>query len=58
MDSYKMQENIVNIAMRASELLMAGKIEHDDMTGHAGLTETIISLAEKFEKENAEVDFN
>lgn len=58
MDFYNAKENIVNIAMLAAELLMAGKIERDDMTGHAGLTDMIINLAEQFEKENASVDFN
>lgn len=56
--SFLLNENIVNISMRAAELLLAGKIERDDMSGHAGLTETIINLAEKFEKENAGVDWN
>ncbi len=52
------EENIVNIAMRAGELLAAGKIERDDITGHAGLTDTIISLAEDFEKRNEGVDYD
>lgn len=55
--TYK-EENIVNIAMRAAELLMDGKIARDDVTGHAGLTDVIISLAEEFENQNAGVDFD
>lgn len=30
------EENIINIAMRAGELLKAGVIERDELTGHAG----------------------
>lgn len=52
------EENIVNIAMRAAELLKDGKIQCDDISGHAGLTEQIIFLSELFEKQYAGVDFN
>lgn len=55
--TYK-EENIVNIAMKAAEFLMDGKIVRDDMTGHAGLTDTIIALAEEFEKQNSGVNFD
>lgn len=51
-------ENIVNISMRAAELLKAGKIERDDISGHAGLTEVIVNLAEVFEEKYANVDWN
>lgn len=51
-------ENIVNISMRAAELLKDGKIERDDISGHAGLTEAIVNLAEKFEALYADVDWN
>lgn len=52
------EENIVNIAMRAAELLKDGRIERNDIAGHVGLTDTIIDLADAFEKQNAGVDFN
>lgn len=52
------EENIVNIAMRAGELLKAGMIERDDVTGHAGLTEAIIEMAEEFEQKFKGVDWN
>lgn len=52
------EENIVNIAMRAAELLKDGRIERDEITGHAGLTEAIIEMADQFEKMNAGVDFD
>lgn len=55
--TYK-EENIVNIAMRAAELLKEGKIQRDDISGHAGLTENILFLSELFEKQNAGVDFD
>lgn len=57
-EKYRIEENIVNIAMRAAELLKDGRIERDDMTGHAGLTDMIIQLAEAFEKKNLGVDFD
>lgn len=43
------EENIVNISMKAAELFKAGKIELDEQ-GHMGLTQTILSLAERFEE--------
>lgn len=52
------EENIVNIAMKAANLLDSGKIKMDEMAGFAGLTETIISMAEQFEKEYGHVDYN
>ena len=52
------EENIVNISMMAAELLKDGRIERDDISGHVGLTDTIISLAERFEKENVGVDWD
>lgn len=52
------EENIVNIAMRAGELLKDGRIERDDISGHAGFTDTIVHLAEAFEQKYADVDFN
>lgn len=52
------EENIVNISMIAAQLLKEGRIERDDMSGHAGLTEVIIELAEQFENENSGVDYN
>ena len=51
-------ENIVNIAMMAAEMLKDGRIERDEMTGHAGLTEAIVALADKFEERYAGVDWN
>lgn len=53
----KVEENIVNIAMRAGELIQAGKIESDEISGFIGLTETIVELAHLFEKQNDGVDF-
>lgn len=52
------EENIVNIAMRAAELLQEGRIQRSEMTGHAGLTDMIISLADQFERENIGADFD
>lgn len=52
------EENIVNISMMAAELLKEGRIERDDTNGHIGLTESIISLAEKFEKTYAGIDWD
>lgn len=52
------EENIVNIAMRAAELLKDHKIQRDDMTGHAGLTEAIITLADEFEQLHAGTEWN
>lgn len=54
----KREENIVNIAMRAAELLKDSKIERSDITGHMGLTEEIIALADRFELDHANVDFD
>lgn len=51
-------ENIVNIAMMAAEMLKDGRIERDEMTGHAGLTEAIVALADKFEERYAGVDWD
>ena len=55
--TYK-EENIVNISMVAAELLKDGRIERDDISGHSGLTDVIIALAEHFEKEHAEIDWD
>ncbi len=55
--TYK-EEDIVNISMVAAQLLKDGKIGPDDLAGHAGFTETIINLAEQFERENSGVDYN
>lgn len=52
------EENIVNIAMRAAELLKDHKIERDVLTGHAGLTEAIIVMASEFEQLHAGTDWN
>lgn len=52
------EENIINIAMRAGELLKEGKIQRDDISGHAGLTDTILSLAKHFEDIHAGIDFD
>lgn len=49
------EENIVNIAMAAAGMMQKGKIKVED---HMDLTQVIVSLAEKFEKENAHVDYN
>lgn len=57
-NDYSIRENIVNIAMRAAELLMDGKIERDDISGHTGMTHTIIELAERFEREHEGVDYD
>ncbi len=52
------EENIVNVAMMAASLLEKGIIAPDDREGHMGMTQNIISIAEKFERQNAGVDFN
>ncbi len=52
------EENIVNIAMMAAELLKDGKIERSDITGHAGFTEDIIDLAYEFEMQYKNIDFD
>ena len=52
------EENIVNISMMAAELLKDGRIERDDMTGHLGMTDVIISLAERFDREHAGVNWD
>lgn len=52
------EENIVNIAMKAAELLKSGKIEHDEQTGFLGMTEHIIKLADQFEQEYGHIDYN
>lgn len=51
-------ENIVNIAMRAGELLRDGKIERDEISGHAGLTSAIVELADEFERLHADIDWD
>lgn len=51
MYDYSIQENIVNISMKAAELLLSGKIQADDMdNGHVGMTQTIVQLAKEFEE--------
>lgn len=55
--TYK-EENIINIAMKAAELLKDGRIERDDISGHTGLIQTILSLSDKFEEKNAGVDYD
>ena len=50
-------ENIVNISMIAAELLKDGKIQRDDISGHAGFTVFIINLAEKFERDYTDVNY-
>lgn len=57
MNEYSIQENIVNIAMRAAELLKDGKIERDDIDGHVGMTQTIVQLAKEFELQHADEDW-
>lgn len=57
-NDYRIRENIVNIAMRAAELLKEGLIERDDISGHSGMTETIVRLAERFEREHEGVDYD
>ena len=59
MYDYSIQENIVNISMKAAELLLSGKIQADDMeNGHAGMTQTIVQLAKEFEKLHEDEDWN
>lgn len=53
----RLEENIVNIAMRAAMLLHTGQIAYDETTGHTGMTEQIVALAAQFEAEYKE-DFN
>lgn len=55
--TYK-EENIINIAMRAGEFLEAGEIARDDVSGHVGLCEAIVQMAEDFEKKFEGVDWN
>ena len=52
------EENIVNISMRAAELLKDHKIQPDDISGHAALTAEIIAQAEEFEQMHAHTDWN
>lgn len=52
------EENIVNITVKAMELLNAGKIRQDEEQGFMGFTQELISLAERFEKEYGHIDFN
>lgn len=52
------EENIVNITVKAMELLNTGKIRQDEEQGFMGFTQEIISLAERFEKEYGHVDWN
>ena len=54
----KIEENIVNIAMRAGLLLHTGQIKYAEAEGHMGMTQAIVALAQKFEDLNADVDFN
>jgi len=52
------EENIVNITVKAMELLHEGKIQYDNDMGFMGFTQEVISLAERFEKEYGHIDFN
>lgn len=45
----KKEENIANIAMIAATLLKDNKIETDEVNGHVGLCQEIVSLADQFE---------
>lgn len=53
------EENLINIAVLAGQMLKEGKIELSDKTGgFMGLTSSINELAEVFEEINADVDYN
>lgn len=52
------EENIVNITVKAMELLNSGKICQDEEQGFIGFTQEIISFAERFEKEYGHIDWN
>lgn len=45
----KKEENIANIAIMAAVLLKDNKIETDEVNGHVGLCQEIVSLADQFE---------
>ena len=52
-DSGKMtprEETIINIAVKAGELLAKGKIEPSELGGFMELTQNILSMADRFEK--------
>lgn len=54
-----LQENIVNISMKAGEILSKHPMDQDAYDGHAGLTSLIIESAKRFEQEiGSKTDFD